>query len=227
DARAAKPALETLKEHLRSPIYSRRSAALTAAQTLGPHAADLLPAIIEAAKLEKYRRPHMDAIAAMGPAAAQAVPYLLEVLHSKDQADVRERAAMALGAIGAKAAAAVPDLIKAMRHEEHVISYAAIDALGQMGDASADAVPVMIKLLEQPFGAGEDGRHHVLRALAKLGPKLAAQAGPAAAQIISGREGAKLKATAAQTLPKFCPDPPKGLIEEMTSLAGDRDFRLG
>jgi lysophospholipase L1-like esterase len=75
------------------------------------------------------------AIARIGPAAASAVPALVEALRSPD-ADRRWRAARTLGRIGPAAAPAVEPLAAALGDENGVVRQHAARALGRIGPAA-------------------------------------------------------------------------------------------
>lgn len=67
-------------------------------------------------------------MAAIGPAAAAAVPVLHEALHDTDP-EVRRFAAEALGKIGREARKAVPTLLELQRDSAPVVRDAATQAL--------------------------------------------------------------------------------------------------
>jgi HEAT repeat protein len=87
-----------------------------------------------------------DAIRKIGPAAAAAVPGLVEVLHGEDW-DSRWAAADALGAIGAEAQSAIPALVAALGHESGRVASSAGRALKRIGCAS---IPHLVAALDEP-----------------------------------------------------------------------------
>jgi HEAT repeat protein len=78
-------------------------------------------------------------LAKAGPAAAPAVPDLIELLKDKDPL-VRHLAAYTLGQIGPKAASAIPALQEARNDPDRDVMMNAVDALRNLGDASANVV---------------------------------------------------------------------------------------
>jgi HEAT repeat protein len=81
----------------------------------------------------------------LGPAAAPAVPALIDALKSP-QTLVRQNAALALGEVGPGAKAAVPALAEALRDREWVVRRQAAVALGRLGPDARPAVPALERL---------------------------------------------------------------------------------
>ena len=86
------------------------------------------------------------ALSRIGPAAADAVPALIEALRDTTEV-IGKAAAEALGRIGPAAVDGVPALIAALSDDNEAIRVAAVGALGRIGPAAADAVPALIEAL--------------------------------------------------------------------------------
>ncbi|MFO1076417.1 MAG: HEAT repeat domain-containing protein [Planctomycetota bacterium] len=78
--------------------------------------------------------------AALGPAAAPALPRLRELLRSADDRD-REKALVVIRAIGERAAPALPDLLPLLAHPDGRMRMILADAITAIGPAAAGAVP--------------------------------------------------------------------------------------
>jgi HEAT repeat protein len=106
-----------------------------------------------------------------GPAAAGAIPVLLQVLQSKDDA-VRGPAALALGKIHQEPNRIVPLLIKCLDDQE--INAEAAEALANYGKAAQAAVPKLTTLLP----VRDKELHRAVQiALKAIDPDAAAKAG--------------------------------------------------
>ena len=86
----------------------------------------------------------------VGPAAAPALPRLIELLREKNE-ELRLASCLVLGKIGAKA---VPPLIAALEAKDPSVRYYACWALGANGAAAKDAVPALLKQLQRPQDPG-------------------------------------------------------------------------
>jgi HEAT repeat protein len=127
-----------------------------------PHLADAL------ADPKNERRPlnAARALARMGPAAAAAVPALIQALHSSFT-HLREAAAQALGAIGPDAAPAVGALVSLLADWAPMVRQAAARSLARVGPAAHEAIPALVQLLPDR----EEGvRDAAVEALAEAGP---------------------------------------------------------
>lgn len=102
-----------------------------------------------------------EALRDRGPAAAEAAGALAECMEDRE-ARVREAAAEALGAIGG---AAMPELLRLVRHEQYEIRAAAAKALGHAGPGAVPALAAALKDA-QPFV-----RQRAAEGLAVLGPR--------------------------------------------------------
>jgi HEAT repeat protein len=99
---------------------------------------------------EGERREAANALGKIGPAAAAAVPALIERLQDKTETgpglfspNIRGAAARALGKIGATDKRVLPALIKGLDDEATLGDAAA--ALGDLGPAAAEALPALLK----------------------------------------------------------------------------------
>jgi HEAT repeat protein len=137
-----------------------------------------------------------NALGEIGPAAAAAVPALLESLkrgreamtkRSKDPNEFEEpndsgyklrwavaSALEALGRIGPPAAAAVPTLVGALQSDDGWARLEAIKALGEIGAASVAAVPRLLDVVARHRGASKSAdlieRRAAVQALGRIGP---------------------------------------------------------
>ena len=108
----------------------------------------------------------------MGPAAAEAVPTLLEITKNPPSPPDRVQAIYALGQIGAAAVEAVPRLSQILTTDIEPIEpherSAATKALGLIGKAAKPAVPAFREALEKHLITSEDAE-----ALYHIDPKAA------------------------------------------------------
>lgn len=90
------------------------------------------------------RRPAMDVLTAIGPAAKPALDDMIAALADAEP-EYRAEAALAIAAIGTDAAAAVPALRKNLADESAppAVRYAAAYALGCIGPAAVEAEPLL------------------------------------------------------------------------------------
>jgi hypothetical protein len=103
-------------------------------------------------------------LGSIGPAAADAVPALVEALKDQNQ-DVRGWAVHGLSRIGP---AAMPGLVEALKNQDAGVSGTAARALGRIGPAAADAVPALVEALKnqnaevrgEAAGARSAGQQH-------------------------------------------------------------------
>lgn len=80
----------------------------------------------------------------IGPAAAAAVPQLIDVL-SHQQPEVRMQALLALAAIGSASAPATPEIVKLLENDEfEAVRFSAAFALGAIGQKDQNATKALI-----------------------------------------------------------------------------------
>ena len=108
-----------------------------------------------------------EALEAMGPDAADAVPALTKLLKS-DAADVQAHAAEALGAIGDAAKPAAEALAALVRDDDEFVRKEALEALESIRPGPAVMLPILAELLQDPNPVV---RARVMGALADLGDK--------------------------------------------------------
>jgi HEAT repeat protein len=131
--------------------------------TLVPSA--VLSALTKALQEDALRQIAITALGKMGPAAAEAVPDLADVLRFGHTEDIRRSAVDALVQIGPAGGKTVQALTKAL--QEDALRQIAITALGKMGPAAAEAVPHLADVLLR-FRHTEDIRRSAIEALAKI-----------------------------------------------------------
>ena len=119
-------------------------------------------------KDDKVRRALAGILGRIGPAAAAAVPALIEMLRDKDH-DVGKNAiaAEALERIGPAAKTAVPALTELLREKDVKICIVAAHALGGIGPEAKAAVPALAEFLRGPDSRI---RHVAVTALGNIGP---------------------------------------------------------
>jgi HEAT repeat protein len=161
-----------LAELLQTALHEhdfRRSQAAARALSACP-AADLAPCVPEIAAALCHPDPLVQrraaqALAVLGPAAASAVPALIEALSAR-RWTMREAAAQALGRVGGSSAALRAALVTSALHDRTaLVREASTLALGQLGEALA-ARGDLLAGLRHPFARV---RCRALRALALPG----------------------------------------------------------
>lgn len=100
----------------------------------------------------------------IGRPGAEAVPALISAFKGQG-ADVRNRAAEALGGIGPSA---VPALTAALKEEDAWVRRNAATALGRIGPAAKEAIPALLEARQDP---SPDVQTAVAEALPRIGPK--------------------------------------------------------
>ncbi|HEX4607195.1 MAG TPA: HEAT repeat domain-containing protein [Urbifossiella sp.] len=110
------------------------------------------------------------ALAAFGPAAAEAVPELIQALWY-GEAGVRPAAAAALGRLGADPDTAVPALGNVRADRDSAVVRAAVEALSRFGPAAAPCVPQLTATIAAAVVAGQFERvNETLLALRAVTP---------------------------------------------------------
>jgi HEAT repeat protein len=127
------------------------------------------PLLVETLKDKnaEMRNEALDVLASMGPMAKDAVPALMEALHSKDLLEHREKIMHVLGCIGPDAKTAVPDLLELVRKDDLGLRNQAVGALGGIGPAAKSAVPEILKVAQ---GEVKGNRWTAIWALGRIGP---------------------------------------------------------
>ncbi len=85
----------------------------------------------------------------IGPRAADAAPALIALLPQRQKdAELRQRAAVALGLIGTPTADIVPALVAALKDEKPEVRQGAAEGLAWMGPPAREAVPALVTALK-------------------------------------------------------------------------------
>jgi HEAT repeat protein len=160
---------------LRGDDPKMREAAAWALYRLGPKAKEAIPDLIAAIDdpRKDVREWAMEALQAMGPAAAPAAAALARKLgdasleYAPPPAGTWHVAAYILVQIGAPA---VPALIEALQSDSNRARRWAAETLGQIGPAAKDAVPVLCRFVEKQ---GAKKGAPAVKALGRIGPAAA------------------------------------------------------
>lgn len=143
--RAAKPsAVGTLLNESRHELAPRPEPELAEPENI--------PALVErlrAAAAADYPTEVIDRVAKLGPAAADAVPVLIELIPKLD-ASCAKSVMNAVGVMGPAAKSAVPVVVNRLTGENEAWHVPAALALADIGPAAKDAVPALRKLLTEP-----------------------------------------------------------------------------
>jgi|GEM_PF-3196745 len=160
---AAAEAVPALVEVINDPDHDTQYAVFDALVKIGGSQARLAQKLGEADP--QVRAGAAITLGMYGPAAAQAVPALLEVANDNDPS-VRHAVITALGDIGDSQA--VPALIEAFHHSDLVTRIGAVEALIKLGPKAAPAVPDLIDAIDDEF---EQIGWSALEALGAIGPE--------------------------------------------------------
>ncbi|HEY7428361.1 MAG TPA: HEAT repeat domain-containing protein [Gemmataceae bacterium] len=145
DAKLARPvALEALKDD--NALIRCRAVSLL--WRVEPKHPDIQPHILELLKQPVGRTELLDLLAAMGPAAADAVPRLTKLLSEPDL-NLRRRVIFVLGRMEAAARPAVPALLEQLQSVDPPTRQAVVTALQAIGDDSEQVVPAVLKVAKQ------------------------------------------------------------------------------
>jgi HEAT repeat protein len=96
--------------------------------------------------------------------AGKVVPALIRCLDDKREADIRWKAAHALGQFGQRARPAIPQLLLKLQDPEHFVRWCSALALGEIGPGK-DAVPALIRALDDQWAY-----MGAITALGRIGP---------------------------------------------------------
>jgi HEAT repeat protein len=130
-----------------------------------------------------------------------SLPKLLADLGSP-KAQVRSRAALALGELGPDAQTAIPALVKALKDSDETVARQAGRSLRAIGAPTRDDLPLLIEGIRD---ANPRVRNYAVEALGKMGAE-ARSAVPALAQVLKAKEtDTELRQQAARTLGQIGP----------------------
>ena len=135
------PAVPALSEALQHTEDAVRIEATYALAQIAAPVESAIPALVERAKDEcvEVRRYLAEAFGGIGPAAAPAVPALIDMLENDDDKQVRFESALALGQIGPAASDAVPVLADALRDPDRYVRDNTIHALKRIDTPEAES----------------------------------------------------------------------------------------
>jgi HEAT repeat protein len=126
-----------------------------------------LISLLDGGEAKGLRIEAVQALAAIGPAAATAVPGLMASLKDSD-ATVRAASALALGRVGPAAKRAARLLGDALRDDDAEVRRQASTALGEVGPAASAGVPALLRCLE---GDDFEMTRRCVTALGLIGPE--------------------------------------------------------
>jgi HEAT repeat protein len=180
-------------------LRDRRDFALIVLRRLGPAASAGVPQIVAAAKAAgdpEFQRECVFTLAAIGPGAAPAMEYLVDVVRNAAP-PLQYAASYALGRIGSGAAAATPALRPLLESDDSFLRTAAAWALLKIDPAkNADLQPLAIGLFTAALADERpEVRAAMAQALAEQGPA-AKTALPALERALHDREEAVRDAAA-------------------------------
>jgi HEAT repeat protein len=173
---AARAAVPALTRDLRGPDAHTRFTAAVALVRITGRTDPYLPFVLEllAASDWRVRREAFVFLEEIGPAAAAAVPRLVQIL--KDPADpLRHFAASALGHVGRNADEVVPVLVAMVGESAWHLRLTAIHALGLFGPKACAALPVLQEAAKERSRPVQEGARRAL--LAVQGPQKEAGGG--------------------------------------------------
>ncbi|HUY20487.1 MAG TPA: HEAT repeat domain-containing protein [Candidatus Binataceae bacterium] len=210
-----------LRQALKNKNPQVRLAAVAALQMRQGAAKAAAPELAEALK---DSNPNIRALAAddlsrIGPPAKIAVPALSAVLNDPVRY-VRDSAAYALAKIDPTDKASVPILIEALRSDQSVQHWGAVEALGGMGRNALDATP----MLELQLATNQQPSFRA--AIAKvLGPIAGASAAPSLARALTGDQDPRVRVAALSAITALGPDG-AAAIPALVKALGDGDRRI-
>lgn len=144
DPRQADKAIPPLIKDLQADEEKQRQAAVMALVRLGPAASPAADALLT---LLRDRLLTNREIEALRDIWSHAIPGLVELLKDP-QAEIRQRAVLALGQIGTEARAALPALIAALSDRDDVVRVGAAQIMQTLGTQASEATPALIANLQ-------------------------------------------------------------------------------
>ena len=208
--RYAAPAVPVLISLLDDPSPETRKSAAEALRWIGPPAAPAVEPLIRLVRRESpmrgqgpaepsedwsFRTAPVEALGAIGSAAAEAAPVLAYRLRRDPEPEVRARTAEALGSIGPPAASAIPALVDRIRHDpDGRVHGAALTSLRQIGPAS------LPRLMALTLDSRPGTRRAALYAMGEMGDTGAL---PAIARALLAEPDSEVRWFAARALTDF------------------------
>ena len=140
-------------EELKSKEFRQQWHAAYVLGTLGPQAAEAVPALhavldVKSGANEYARSMAAWALGRIGPAAESEIPFLIETMHATKLVAVRRSTAVALGNFGPAAKAAVSELVKMLGNEDEIVRVNAAVALWKI-KGHPKAVPALLEMLRR------------------------------------------------------------------------------
>jgi HEAT repeat protein len=138
-----KDAIPILREGLGSKnANTRRLAADVLARLPAEPDTDSVAGIVESlwSKDPTYRRRAIEAVGRLGPAAAAALPALLDLIRDEQASDDRTLAAWAVGQLGPAAVSAVPELLRLVGRKDSFLPAGLLYSLAQIGHGPSGIV---------------------------------------------------------------------------------------
>lgn len=156
-------ALSVVQNRLCASETITRRQALETCSALRVQDKSLVHDFMRALKIPDLCDAAADAIAAIGPEAAEAIPALTQEWLGGDSISEEWTSARALVRIGK---ASVPTVLKLARHRDPASRLVALWSLGEFPEAAPQALPILIDAL-----ADSDTRYAAVVALGLLGPR--------------------------------------------------------
>jgi HEAT repeat protein len=165
EAKAAVPAMVALLAR-----DSAREAAAIGLGEIGPAARDAIPALIEVLENQQerdvsYRKWVVRALGRVSRGDQRVVPLLFKSLEA--ESGEAYQAAFELNELGQEARAAVPALIRTLKHNDLTVRIIAAEAVWTLDPGNKDALATLLHLLKD---LSEEVRAAAAEALGKLGP---------------------------------------------------------
>ncbi len=218
---AAKKAMAAIAPLIKTARFQMLPTLLDAVGDMGPHAAPLVPALLERLDDPRASFAHFFIVPALGKIGAvhpRVVPTLIE-LHKKRL--VHGAAARALGQIGPPAKDAVPLLKETLRGARGDYWGGTAEALARIGPVDDALVRTITDGLTGGYYTKRVG---AARAVAALGPK-AKSAIPILIRIVDSADHGAVRGAAAQALGQIGP-PAKDAVPVLVRALRDTDFEV-